>query len=134
MRVTVTGFDGANGLEALAADLDRGAAVAPKEARKVVQKGALNIKNDWRKRWSGLSHAPAVGRAVSYDTVETPTGATAEIGPDKDRPQGPLGNLLEYGSVNNAPIPGGQPALQQERPRFEKALEDLAARAAGGDR
>jgi len=52
----------------------------------------------------------------------------AEIGPDKLRRQGPLGNLLEYGSVHNAPHPHMIPAAEAEQPRFEQAMEDLSAR------
>lgn len=132
MRVTVSGLDGAHGLEYLAGELEEAAAAAPAEVRKVVQRGALNVKRDWRKAWSGLSNAPALPYAVGYDTSETPTGAVAEIGPDKDKAQGALGNLIEYGSVNNAPHPGGAPALRAEEPKFLRALEDLAYRSAGG--
>jgi hypothetical protein len=95
-------------------------------ARAVVQRGALNIKRDWQRRWTGHSHAPALPRAVTYDTTASRTAATAEIGPDKNKPQGALGNLFEYGSVNNAPIPGGAPAAAAEQPRFERAAEQLA--------
>jgi hypothetical protein len=128
-QVRVTGIDGPNGLKALAADLDAAARVAPDEVRKVAQKGALNIRNDWRRAWAGHAHAPALPRAVTYDTMQVADRVMAEIGPEKEKPQGSLGNLFEYGSVNNAPIPGGLPALERERPRFEKALEDLIARS-----
>lgn len=97
------------------------------EARAVVAKGAVNIKKDWAGRWSGLAHAPSVGRAVTYDLVNLLTAVEAEIGPDKERRQGALGNLIEFGSVNNGPIPGGLPALQAEEPRFLAAIEQLAA-------
>lgn len=135
MRVTVTGIEGPDGLAALAAEYDEAAGIAPAEARKVVQRGALNIKRDWRKAWTGLSHAPRLPYAVGYDTQITPAGAVAEIGPDKDleNKQGALGNLIEYGSVNNAPKPGGAPALKAEEPKFLQALEDLALRSIGGE-
>ena len=102
------------------------AGVAPVEARKVVAKGALNIKTDARQRATGLSHAPAYPRVITYDTHVTLTGAWAEIGPDKDKRQGALGNLIEYGSVNNPPHPHMGPAADTERPKFEKAMEAIA--------
>lgn len=105
--------------------------VAPTDARKVVAKGALNIKTDARRRVSGLAHAPAYPSSITYEMHETAAGAWAEIGPDKSRRQGALGNLLEYGSVKNAPIPHMAPAAEKERPRFEKAMEDAAAKALG---
>jgi hypothetical protein len=93
----------------------------------VVGHGAFNIKKDWQRAWTGLKHAPSAARAVSYETRRHAADVSAEIGPDKDKPQGALGNLLEYGSVNNPPHPGGAPALDAEAPRFEKALGDLFA-------
>lgn len=126
--VTVTGIDGPDGLERLVADLAHEAKVAPAEALKVVQKGCFNIKKDWRKRWSGFPHAPRLPYAIGYDTKRLGGRIDGEVGPDKDKPQGALGNLFEYGSLNNAPIPGGAPALQAEQPKFEKAMLDLAFR------
>lgn len=128
--VTITGIDGPDGLAMLVADLKREAEIAPAESRKVVQKGCLNIKNDWRKRWTGFPHAPRLPYAISYDTTMTGERVEGEVGPDKDKRQGSLGNLFEYGSVNNAPIPGGAPALQAEQPKFERAMEALAFKGA----
>ncbi len=121
----------ASEVQALAEILVKAAGVAPIEARAVVAKGALQIKNDARRRVSGLAHAPAYPASITYDTNETATGAWAEIGPDKGKRQGALGNLLEYGSVKNAPRPHMAPALEAEQPRFEKAMEDLAVKALG---
>ena len=119
------------GLNELIDALDNAAKVTPEQIRKVVARGALQIKKDWQQRWSGHSYIPALPYAVSYDTKLSVGGGSAEIGPDKGRPQGPLGNLIEFGSENNAPIPGGQPALDAEAPRFEKALGDLAEKVLG---
>lgn len=102
--------------------------VVAKDARAAVRKGALNIKTDARRRASGLAHAPSYPNSISYDTTETATSATAEIGPDKNRRQGALGNLLEYGSTKNAPIPHMRPAAEAELPKFTKAMEDLAVK------
>lgn len=112
-------------LEKLAADLSNAVPVSAAKVRGVVQKGALNVKNDWRAAWSGLAHAPSVDEAVTFDTRVTAGGIEAEIGPDKSKRQGALGNLIEFGSVNNGPTPGGEPALQAEEPRFVKALEEI---------
>lgn len=129
MRVRVDGIDGPNGLEALAADFDGAARAVPGEVRKVVQRGALNIKNDWRRRWSGHPHLRALPSTINYDTVERGDRASAEIGPNRERKAAALANIPEYGTVNNAPLPGGAPALETERPKFLKALEDVAGKA-----
>lgn len=113
----------------LEADLRAASADAVVEVRQVVAKGSLNIKNDWRKRWSGLSHMKHLPRTISYDTTVNKDTIVGEIGPDKDREgQAPYGNIMEYGTVNNPPTPGGAPALEAEAPKFEKALEALAAK------
>ena len=93
----------------------------------VVGKGALNIKRDAVRRVSGLKHAPAYPRSISYDVFHTLTSAQAQIGPDKGKRQGALGNILEYGTVKNAPVPHLQPALDTEAPKFITALGVLAA-------
>lgn len=113
------------GLNELVAVL-RGAAedVLP-EARKVTAKAALNIKNDAKKRVSGLAHAPHYPRAISYDVAVRGEAVAAEIGPDKDRPQGALGNILEYGTSKNAPYAHLGPALDYEGPAFERYLGQL---------
>jgi hypothetical protein len=115
----------ADDLRVLIHDLNQACADALDQVEKVVSKGALNIKKDWRDRWIGHSHIPRLPYAVGYDIERSEAAVRAEIGPDKDLPQGPLGNLIEFGSVHNAPIPGGLPALDAEEPRFVRALEDL---------
>ena len=103
-----------------------------KEAEKIVARGAFNIKRDAAKRISGLAHARAYPLSITYDTYAGLHGPAAEIGPDKTRRQGALGNLLEYGSVNNPPHPHMRPAAEAELPKFERALQDAAARALEG--
>ncbi len=118
----------------LAAAFAEAARVAPEETRKVVQRGALNVKKDAQRRISGHPHLPHYPSSITYDTEQTATGAAAEIGPDKSKRQGPLGNIIEYGTPKNAPLPHLGPALQAEEPRFVKALEDLAANSFEGRR
>lgn len=115
-----------HGLDELIADLTKAESRSVPAVAAVVERGAMNVKKDWRQRWSGLAHAPAVGASVSYDMRYGIGTVAAEIGPDKAKRQGALGNLLEFGSAKNAPIPGGLPALMTEQPKFEKALSDLS--------
>lgn len=99
---------------------------APRETTRVITASAQAIQQDWRAAWRGISHAPALPAAVTYDIKQTFRGPEAEIGPDKNRRQGPLGNIIEFGTANSAPRPGGLPALRREVPRFEAALSDLS--------
>lgn len=110
----------------LAKDLDRAARRAPGQAKKVVAKGANNVKRDARKFSSGLAHAPHYPRSIGYDLEQDGPVTTATVGPDKDLPQGALGNILEYGTVKNAPFAHLGPALDIEGPKFEQAMADMA--------
>ncbi|MFJ3201016.1 hypothetical protein [Streptomyces sp. NPDC086989] len=104
----------------LAVVLERNVPEAERAMAAVVTRGALNVKNEWRDnaRASAGRHARLYPSSISYDVKAIPGGAEAEIGPDKDKPQGPLGNLLEFGSVNNGPHNDGGRALLAEEPRF----------------
>lgn len=119
----------ASQIRTLARDLDEVPERLAPDIRACLQKGALNIKRDWQARWQGLSHLPALASTVTYDTRYLRDAIVAEIGPDKARRQGPLGNVAEFGTVKNAPHPGGGPALAAEDPRFEKAIADIAGQA-----
>ncbi len=104
-----------------------------RDVKAVVEKGAVNIKKDARKRIGGLAHARRYPYSITYDMRSSVmTGPTAEIGPDKSKRQGALGNILEYGTVNNPPHPHMRPAAEAELPKFERALQDLADKTLGG--
>jgi hypothetical protein len=132
VKVSVTG----EGLDVLAADLDRAAREAPGEVRKIQQKGALNIKRDWQARWSGHPRIRMLPNTITYDTEQVGTRSVAEIGPERGRRGAALANLIEYefGGIHSAPIPGGAPALEAEAPRYERHLADLEVRLLEGRR
>jgi len=115
--------------EAFAADL----AAAPERLAEllppVVSKGALNVKNDWRANASGNAHAPHYPASITYDMDVRAEAVEAEIGPDKDLPQGPLGNILEFGTSKNPPHNDGGRALAVEEPKFIAACEAVAEQA-----
>jgi hypothetical protein len=116
----------------LARSLDKAIGVTSAQAAPVVTKGALNIKTDAQRRVRGLKHARRYPSSITFDPVQTiASRAWTEIGPSKDRAQGALGNILEFGTINNPPHPHMAPAARAEAPRFEKALEDLAVKALG---
>lgn len=102
-----------------------------RDTRAVVRKGAVNIKNDWRKnaRATARKHGRHYPRTVSFDyAAYGPDLFMAVIGPDKDGMQGPLGAILEYGSVKNPPHNDGGRALATELPRFEAQMALIADR------
>lgn len=111
------------------ADLKRAAGEAMlRQVEAVVKRGALNVKNDWRKNATETAgeHAPAYPYSITFDDpVRRGLTISAEVGPDKDKRQGALGNLLEYGSAHNPPHNDGLRAADKEHPRFERALADV---------
>lgn len=123
----------AAGLRDLSAVFDRAERDAAKEARKVLVRGALNIKNDARKRASGIGHAPNYPRTIGYDMHWSGDAGWAEIGPRKDyvvgggphRTPGNLGNILEYGNSRTPARPHLGPALDAEVLNFERHLFQL---------
>ena len=79
-------------------------------------------------------HAPAYPASISYSLS---LGAAlvgrieAEVGPDKSKRQGALGNILEFGSPHSAPHNDGGRALRDEAPKFEAELVKVTLDALG---
>ena len=115
----------------LAADLMATSLLTLPAAEKITQVAAIKIKKGAQKRIRSASeagHIPGYPASITYDTTTKGVSVSAEIGPDKDRNQGPLGNVLEYGTSDTAPIPHLQPALEAEAPIFERLLAEAAVR------
>lgn len=123
-------------LRSLAHDLSEAPRNLQRDVLPVVEHAAVNVKNKWRQNAVATSgtHAARYPATINYDLS---LGAAlvgqvrAVIGPDKSKPQGPLGNLLEFGSANNPPTNDGGRALRAETPLFELALADVALKALG---
>ena len=124
MTVRVT----ADGLNELAAHLEAVAEDVGPEAKKILGRAGFNIKKDAQRKASGIRHAPHYPRSIGYDTWWRGDSGRVEIGPDKSKPQGPLGNILEYGTVNNPPYAHLGPALDYEGPNFERFMGELGER------
>lgn len=105
MGVTVTGLDG------VVADFTGSPERLAVNLRKAVQVTCVKVRDDARRRIAGHRYLPAYPYSITYNTTITDEGVEGEIGPDKNRPQGALGNIVEYGTSKNAPIPHLGPAL-----------------------
>ncbi|MFJ2676397.1 hypothetical protein [Streptomyces sp. NPDC087525] len=114
----------------LANAMTRNTGQAETEMASIVTRGALNVKNQWRANAQVTAgrHARLYPYTISYDVHPTPGGVTAEIGPDKARLQGPLGNILEYGTSRQAGHNDGGRALLTELPQFEAQVIALTGR------
>ncbi len=134
-------FVDATEIDRLAVDLGNAPVTAGRYLRAAVDKNAHDIRDTWREKATGLAHAPAFPYSITYD-VEVFRGfgssvIQAEIGPDKERNQGALGNLIEYGSVNNPPMGLGHAALEENQADLERGVDlaitdSLADLARGG--
>lgn len=115
----------------LAADMRGVHARLSQHVRPVVERGAVNIKNDLQQQMRGSRHFAPVARGITYD-VSSGGAYEAEIGPEKGSP-GSLANIAYFGSSRGGGTvedPSG--ALEREAPKFADALADLAAELALG--
>lgn len=114
----------------LAADLILASVKALPAVRTVIEVGSYKIKDEARDTIRALDNnnrLPAYPSSITYDVDVNPIGiVSGEIGPDKDRPQGPLGNVLEYGTSISRPVPHLQPALENEVTAVQVQLAALA--------
>lgn len=90
-----------NELRRFEADLGRASREVIREGDRVLERGALQKKESLRAdAESGGSYRHFAG-AISYDNVGL---LRYEIGPDKGRTQGALGNILYFGTRNNGAV------------------------------
>ena len=85
----------------LSRDLEQGGEAISGNVRKAIQVTSQKIKEDARasvRGRKGLGHA---AHAITYDTKESASGVESEIGYDKGRGAGKLGNLIEFGAPNS---------------------------------
>ena len=115
-------------LRKLATDLREAGSVVRSEARAVVSKGALNIKNQMRdeakRRHYDFSHR------ITYDIKGGLDSIEAEIGPETGG-VGSLAGIAYFGGVNGGggTVPDPMGALEAEAPNVERYLAELAEKA-----
>lgn len=111
---------------------------------KAVEVSARHVKDGWRDETKGIAQGRAFPFSITYDmSVFQGFGVSvvqAEIGPDKGRAQGPLGNLIEYGGDTKGGLMSNRGAgaaeVHEAAADFERGLAQATAdaeRAAGVD-
>lgn len=131
----------------LAADLGAVQGEIEKPLKSALAFAAQNVKKDAQSAVFADKFFKAAGAAISYDVTVHAQDVTAEVGYDKDRPAGELGNLREFGApdaqafgnpfapnVPLAPHNDLQNALEREQADFEHGIDvavDDALKAAG---
>lgn len=110
----------------LAIDLGGADERMPPEMRKIVKRGALEIKKGMQKDFTGHRYAPEVRLSLEFSQAGSNAFiAQARIGElDSAGPQWGLAAILAYGTSNNAPVVDHRAALWREVP---VVMERLAA-------
>lgn len=112
----------ASELAGLARDLAAAGDKVERESEPVIERGALNIKNQLREEMAGSYWFKGVASAMSYDR----DGLEAEIGPEKGAP-GSLANIAYFGSSRGGgTVPDPIHALEAEVPNVERWLAKVA--------
>lgn len=131
-------------LRSLAASLGEVPAVAGRFIRSAVEVSARKVDELWTKTAEGQLGTRGYPFTIGYD-ISTFQGfgasvIQAEIGPDKERGQGALGNLIEFGGDTNGGLDSrrgaGEAALERVEDDFVKGLSialDDAEHMAGVD-
>lgn len=116
-------------LRAFADDLGKIAVQAVPEANKVLEKGALNIKNGLVSNLQGSRSFKGMAGSISYDPKFSGlTSLGFVIGPDKARRGGALGNIAFFGTSRGGGTVDLEGPLQAEAPVIEGLLEDLVGK------
>lgn len=118
MTLILEGFDEVKKLLAEAPKLMR------TNGRKAVSVTSAKMKRDMQARARQIAgvHARAYPSSITYDITQAGDTVRSEIGPDKERAQGPLGNLLEGGGPHSSPHPHVTPAFEANKGDLEDGI------------
>lgn len=125
----MTSFDiDTSQLDRLAVDLGKASAKAVQPVAAALAETAVAVRDDLRKAASGHARFPAFPSAITHDV----RGLSAEIGPDKNRRQGALGNILYFGTSKTGPVlEHPSRALERHAEPFAAAVQEAAAASLG---
>ncbi|MEE6273518.1 hypothetical protein V2J56_09185 [Georgenia sp. MJ206] len=101
------------------------------ETRKVVSRGAMNVKRTMQADLRASTSFRGVARAVSYDLTDHVAVQEAEIGPSSEAGSpGNLANIAYFGGARGGgTVRDPAAALEEEAPGFFEAVEALVAEA-----
>lgn len=116
-------------LRAFADDLGKIAVEAVPEANKILEKGALKIKDSLTENVKASKHFKGMAGSISYDPkFQGLTSLGFVIGPDKARRGGALGNIAFFGTSRGGGTVDLEGPLRDEAPVIEGLLEDLVGK------
>lgn len=123
-------------LMALEADIEHAADALPKYLRKALDVTSIKVKKDAQQTVNGRKGLGHAAGAIDYDlngSSGVVSEMSSEIGYNKGKPAGALGNLIEFGSPNSgnqlAPSHDLGNAMLANEADFQKGVEAAAADA-----
>lgn len=121
-------MSGADELRKFAQDLGKVAGKAVPDTDMVLKKGAQNIKDDLVSDARGSKHFKGMAGSISYDPIGGMGSLGYEIGPDKGRRGGGLGNIAYFGTSRGGGTLDLEGPLGRESPALERELGKLVDR------
>ena len=118
-------MSGADELRAFARDLGKVAGKAVADVEPVMKKGAQNIKDDLVADARGSTHFKGMAGSISYDPIGGIGSISYEIGPDKRRRGGGLGNVAYFGTSRGGGTLDLEGPLDRETPPLYRQLDRL---------
>lgn len=119
----------------LAADFDDAAGALQKNAVQGITVTSLKTKKTWQQKLAGSSTLPGLPGALSYEVKQGAGEIVSEVGFDKGRGQGALGNVSEFGTPTVAPRGFGLASQEENLDDFvtgqEKARDDALKKLGG---
>ena len=122
---------GVEGLREFAASIERVTEGAYDEVDAVMFKGAMNMKREMVADLSGSTHFKGAAGSITFEQHNTKNVIRRELGPDKSRPGGALGNIYYFGTSRGGGSGDIEKPINSEAPRLIGAIQDLVAKWAG---
>jgi hypothetical protein len=118
----------ASELLAISEYVEDGARRAAEGAYPLVQEHALALQKRWQDnaRETAGRHGKHYPRAITAEQIYAEDAAIWEIGPDRARKQGSMGEGFEYGGPYQPPHLDGQRAAVATEPEFNAAVDAFA--------
>lgn len=115
-------------LGTLADDFLKAALKIDPELEVILDRAGRDIQDAARENASGYPSLPHYPASITFDITHGVGTVGVEVGPDKNLPQGSLGNIIEYGSVNNPPQHNLARAASPVEPRVQAEVAVAASR------
>lgn len=101
------------------------------EVDAVVMKGAVNVKTEMVADASASEHFKGMAGSITFEHHNTRDVIRREIGPDKGRRGGALGNIYYFGTSRGGGSGDIEKPMNSEEPRFAAGIQALVDRWAG---